>query len=69
MIWCTPIEVILTYVFNLNSLIRYWLFEPRCGMHDIGGWYVETFGRDKKGQTIPCQRYWDGFDAYEQYEK
>ncbi|XP_059594654.1 uncharacterized protein LOC100261169 isoform X2 [Vitis vinifera] len=48
---------------------KYWLFEPRCGMHDIGGWYVETFGKDKKGWTIPSQRYWDGFDAHEQYEK
>ncbi|KAK3017819.1 hypothetical protein RJ639_003676 [Escallonia herrerae] len=48
---------------------RFWLFEPRCGMHDTGGWYVETFGRDKKGRTIPSQRYWDGFDTYEHFEK
>ncbi|KAK3032899.1 hypothetical protein RJ639_034947 [Escallonia herrerae] len=48
---------------------RFWLFEPRCGMHDIGGWYVETFGRDKKGWTIPSQRYWDGFDTNEHFEK
>ncbi|KAM7263808.1 hypothetical protein ACFE04_001491 [Oxalis oulophora] len=48
---------------------KFWLFEPRCGMHDIGGWYVETFGRDKKGRTVPSQRYWDGVDANEQYEK
>ncbi|GAV58739.1 DnaJ domain-containing protein [Cephalotus follicularis] len=47
---------------------RFWLFEPRCGMHDIGGWYVETYGRDKKGRTVPSQRYWDGFDASEQFE-
>ncbi|XP_020095507.1 uncharacterized protein LOC109715106 isoform X1 [Ananas comosus] len=40
---------------------RYWLFEPRCYMHDIGGWYVETFGRDKKGRTIPSPRQWDEF--------
>lgn len=39
---------------------KYWLFEPRCSMHDIGGWYVETFGRDKKGRTVPSQRQWDG---------
>ncbi|RWR81446.1 DnaJ domain-containing protein [Cinnamomum micranthum f. kanehirae] len=39
---------------------KFWLFEPRCSMHDIGGWYVETFGRDKKGRTIPSQRQWDG---------
>ncbi|XP_078430324.1 chaperone DnaJ-domain superfamily protein isoform X2 [Wolffia australiana] len=39
---------------------RFWLFEPRCYMHDIGGWYVETFGRDRKGRTIPLQREWDG---------
>ncbi|KAA8522625.1 hypothetical protein F0562_013014 [Nyssa sinensis] len=48
---------------------KFWLFEPRCGMHDIGGWYVETFGRDKKGRTVPSQRFWDGFDADEQFEK
>ncbi|GMY11869.1 chaperone protein dnaj [Fagus crenata] len=48
---------------------KFWLFEPRCGMHDIGGWYVETFGRDKKGHTIPSQRYWDGFDAGEEFDK
>ncbi|KAK2967671.1 hypothetical protein RJ640_030542 [Escallonia rubra] len=48
---------------------KFWLFEPRCGMHDIGGWYVETFGRDKKGRTIPSQRYWDGFDTNEHFEK
>ncbi|XP_057960510.1 uncharacterized protein LOC131152701 [Malania oleifera] len=48
---------------------KFWLFEPRCGMHDIGGWYVETFGRDKKGWTIPSRRYWDGFDPNEEPEK
>ncbi|KAK9265454.1 hypothetical protein L1049_010788 [Liquidambar formosana] len=48
---------------------KFWLFEPRCGMHDIGGWYIEMFGRDKKGRTIPSQRYWDGFDANEEAEK
>ncbi|PRQ48137.1 putative DnaJ domain-containing protein [Rosa chinensis] len=48
---------------------KFWLFEPRCGMHDIGGWYVETFGKDKKGRLSPSQRYWDGFDAREQSEK
>lgn len=48
---------------------KFWLFEPRCDMHDIGGWYVETFGRDKKGRTVPSQRYWDGFDGNEQNDK
>lgn len=48
---------------------RFWLFEPRCGMHDIGGWYVETFGRDKKGRNVPSQRFWDGLDASEQFKK
>ncbi|XP_059623981.1 uncharacterized protein LOC132266966 isoform X2 [Cornus florida] len=48
---------------------KFWLFEPRCGMHDIGGWYVETYGRDKKSRTVPSQRYWDGLDANEQFEK
>ncbi|CAD6214653.1 unnamed protein product [Miscanthus lutarioriparius] len=43
---------------------RYWLFEPRCYMHDTGGWYIETFGRDKKGRTIPSQRQWDGFNEH-----
>ncbi|XAR57734.1 hypothetical protein NMG60_11025984 [Bertholletia excelsa] len=44
---------------------KFWLFEPRCGVHDIGGWYVETYGRDRKGCTIPSRRYWDGVDADE----
>uniref|UniRef100_A0A2P2KWJ9 Uncharacterized protein LOC105639813 n=3 Tax=Rhizophora mucronata TaxID=61149 RepID=A0A2P2KWJ9_RHIMU len=48
---------------------KFWLFEPRCGVHDIGGWYVETFGKDKKGHTVHCQRYWDGFDGTEQNER
>ncbi|KAL5556840.1 hypothetical protein UlMin_039076 [Ulmus minor] len=48
---------------------KFWLFEPRCGMHDIGGWYVETFGRNKKGRTVPAQRFWDGFDTSEQFDK
>ncbi|KAF4375104.1 hypothetical protein CsatB_024213 [Cannabis sativa] len=48
---------------------KFWLFEPRCGMHDIGGWYIETFGKDKKGRTIPSQRYWDGFSSNEPFEK
>ncbi|CAA7393567.1 unnamed protein product [Spirodela intermedia] len=39
---------------------RFWLFEPRSCMHDIGGWYVETFGRDKRGRTTPSKREWDG---------
>lgn len=38
-------------------------------MHDIGGWYVETYGRDKKNKTAPSQRHWDGFDGVEQNEK
>ncbi|KAJ6419786.1 hypothetical protein OIU84_029829 [Salix udensis] len=48
---------------------KFWLFEPRCDMHDIGGWYVETFGRDKKGRTVPSRRFWDGFDGNDQYDK
>ncbi|KAK6258620.1 DnaJ domain - like 8 [Theobroma cacao] len=48
---------------------KFWLFEPRCGMHDIGGWYIETFGRDKQGRTVPSQRFWDGFDANEQFDE
>ncbi|KAK2657593.1 hypothetical protein Ddye_010645 [Dipteronia dyeriana] len=48
---------------------KFWLFEPRCDMHDIGGWYIETFGRDKKGRTVPSQRCWDGFDASEQFDQ
>ncbi|KAJ1293493.1 hypothetical protein BS78_01G072300 [Paspalum vaginatum] len=43
---------------------RYWLFEPRCYMHDTGGWYIETFGRDKKGRTNLSQRQWDGFNEH-----
>ncbi|KAM3709187.1 hypothetical protein ACB098_02G155100 [Castanea mollissima] len=48
---------------------KFWLFEPRSAMHDIGGWYVETFGRDKRGHTVLSQRYWDGFDAGEEFDK
>ncbi|KAJ4805945.1 Chaperone protein DnaJ [Rhynchospora pubera] len=40
---------------------RYWLFEPRCYMHDIGGWYVETFGRDNKGRAVLSPRHWGSF--------
>ncbi|KAI3441022.1 J domain-containing protein [Psidium guajava] len=48
---------------------KFWLFEPRCAMHDIGGWYVETFGRDEKSKTVPSQRYWDGVDVEGQFDK
>ncbi|KAL9158256.1 hypothetical protein ABFS82_08G055900 [Erythranthe guttata] len=48
---------------------KYWLFEPRSAMHDIGGWYIETFGRDKKGKNISAQRYWDGIDTDAYYEQ
>ncbi|XP_065873547.1 uncharacterized protein [Euphorbia lathyris] len=48
---------------------RFWLFQPRCDLHDTGGWYVETFARDKKNRTVPSQRHWDGFDGSEQYDK
>ncbi|XP_027079028.2 uncharacterized protein [Coffea arabica] len=48
---------------------KFWLFEPRCGMHDIGGWYVETYGRDKKARTVPSQRHWDGLDSNELFDK
>ncbi|XP_058069951.1 uncharacterized protein LOC131219010 isoform X2 [Magnolia sinica] len=44
---------------------KFWLFEPRCCMHDIGGWYVETFGREKKGKTVPSQREWGVFSSME----
>lgn len=53
----------------VSCFIRFWLFEPRCGMHDIGGWYVETFGSDKKARTVPSQRNWYGLDANELLEK
>nr|BAK01862.1 predicted protein [Hordeum vulgare subsp. vulgare] len=43
---------------------RFWLFEPRCYMHDTGGWYIETFGRDKKGRTIPSPRQWHGVNEH-----
>ncbi|XP_061340880.1 uncharacterized protein LOC133287313 isoform X2 [Gastrolobium bilobum] len=45
---------------------KFWLFEPRCGFHDIGGWYVETYGKDKNGHTMPSQRFWDGLDYSEE---
>ncbi|CAI9111313.1 OLC1v1011511C2 [Oldenlandia corymbosa var. corymbosa] len=48
---------------------KFWIFEPRCCMHDIGGWYVETFGRDKKARNVPSQRYWNGSDTNQFFEK
>lgn len=48
---------------------KFWLFEPRCGMHDVGGWYVETFGRDIEGRNVLSKRYWDGFGLNEEPEK
>ncbi|KAK7406479.1 hypothetical protein VNO78_08106 [Psophocarpus tetragonolobus] len=48
---------------------KFWLFEPRCGFHDIGGWYVETYGRGKNGRTMPSQRFWDGLDFNEQADE
>ncbi|KAJ0233463.1 hypothetical protein HA466_0281120 [Hirschfeldia incana] len=42
---------------------KFWLFEPRCGLHDVGGWYVETYGKDKKGRTVHAQRFWDGLEV------
>ncbi|KAL2348335.1 hypothetical protein Fmac_002335 [Flemingia macrophylla] len=48
---------------------KFWLFEPRCGFHDIGGWYVETYGKDKNGRTMPSQRFWDGLDYSEQADR
>jgi len=50
--------------YTVFLFCRYWLFEPRCYMHDTGGWYIETYGRDKKGKTIPSQRHWDGFNEH-----
>ncbi|XP_068657236.1 uncharacterized protein [Aristolochia californica] len=48
---------------------KFWLFEPRCGTHDIGGWYLETFGRDEKGSTVPSRRQWNDFCPSEPLEK
>ncbi|XP_051140564.1 uncharacterized protein LOC127257992 [Andrographis paniculata] len=48
---------------------KYWLFEPRSATHDIGGWYIETFGRDNKGKTIPGRRFWNGLDIDEHFEE
>ncbi|CAO2831022.1 unnamed protein product [Amaranthus hypochondriacus] len=48
---------------------KFWLFEPRCNTHDIGGWYVETYGRDRKSRTVPSQRYWDGFNVHQEFDK
>ncbi|KAJ4880208.1 Chaperone DnaJ-domain superfamily protein [Raphanus sativus] len=42
---------------------KFWLFEPRCGLHDVGGWYIETYGKDKKGRTVHAQRFWDGLEV------
>ncbi|KAG0496067.1 hypothetical protein HPP92_000758 [Vanilla planifolia] len=43
---------------------KFWLFEPRSNMHDIGGWYVETFGQNKMGRTVHCRRHWDGVNEH-----
>jgi len=56
--YCLEYDLIIL----IPSLYRFWLFEPRCGFHDIGGWYVETYGKDKHGRTKPSQRFWDGLD-------
>ncbi|KAL7610298.1 uncharacterized protein LOC111880272 [Lactuca sativa] len=48
---------------------KYWLFEPRSGSHDIGGWYVETYGRGKNGKNVSSQRYWDGVDLSQPSER
>jgi hypothetical protein len=38
-------------------------------MHDIGGWYVETFGRNERGRTVLSPRHWDSFaDTTEMYD-
>ncbi|KAL1190439.1 Chaperone protein dnaJ 11 [Cardamine amara subsp. amara] len=42
---------------------KFWLFEPRCGLHDVGGWYIETYGKDKKSRTVLAQRFWDGLEV------
>ncbi|CAH8317515.1 unnamed protein product [Eruca vesicaria subsp. sativa] len=42
---------------------KFWLFEPRCGLHDVGGWYIETYGKDKKNRTVLAQRFWDGLEV------
>lgn len=43
---------------------KFWLFEPRSSMHDVGGWYVETFGQNKKGWTVLSRRHWDGVNEH-----
>ncbi|KAH7277189.1 hypothetical protein KP509_39G038200 [Ceratopteris richardii] len=41
---------------------KYWLFEPRCDKHDVGGWYFETLWR--RGQVglreTETTTYWAG---------
>ncbi|KAG6551094.1 hypothetical protein Mapa_007329 [Marchantia paleacea] len=27
---------------------RYWIFEPRTDTHNVGGWYIETFGQNRR---------------------
>ncbi|KAK8952645.1 hypothetical protein KSP40_PGU012128 [Platanthera guangdongensis] len=43
---------------------KFWLFEPRSYMHDIGGWYVETFGQNKMGRTVLSRRQWGGVNVH-----
>ncbi|KAG9444511.1 hypothetical protein H6P81_015851 [Aristolochia fimbriata] len=48
---------------------KFWLFEPRCGTDDIGGWYVEKFGRDNEGCIVSSRRQWSAFMPIESLEK
>ncbi|KAJ7544239.1 hypothetical protein O6H91_09G070400 [Diphasiastrum complanatum] len=40
---------------------RFWLFEPRNASHNIGGWYIETFGRSKESEGRRSSRHSQSF--------
>ncbi|KAL3681300.1 hypothetical protein R1sor_024256 [Riccia sorocarpa] len=48
---------------------RYWIFEPRADTHNVGGWYIETFGhssrrRMNKRVSYESREYKHGFSIY-----
>ncbi|KAL2620664.1 hypothetical protein R1flu_000869 [Riccia fluitans] len=45
---------------------RYWIFEPRADTHNVGGWYIETFGHNKRSRSRMNNR---GSDQHEEYKR
>lgn len=38
---------------------KFWLFEPRCATHNIGGWYIETLWRNASAHSATMHRQQD----------